>query len=112
MALTTTPRILGTAETRKRLPAILSEFRRRGADAAPVYIGSYRHADAVLIPAALAERIAPLIEDALLAERVRARLADPGVPVPGDEVVARLGLDGDALATERASLLAGLDPAG
>jgi len=102
------PHIMGTAETRKRLPAILDEFRKHGAQAEPVYIGSYRHADALLIPAALAARIAPLLEDVMIAERAKARLAEPFEPIPGDELVARLGLEESEISAETATLLAEL----
>jgi hypothetical protein len=105
----TTPHIMGTAETRKRLPAILDEFRRRGAGAEPVYIGSYRNADALLIPAALAAKIAPLLEDVMIAERAKARLAEPVETVSRDELVVRLGLDEAAISAETAALLAELD---
>lgn len=104
-----TPHIMGTAETRKKLPAILGEFRKHGAEAEPVYIGSYRHADALLIPAALAAKIAPLLEDVMIAERAKARPAEPFTPVSGDELVARLGLDETDISAETATLLAELN---
>jgi hypothetical protein len=110
MALVTTPHILGTAETRRTLPAILDRFRQQGADAEPVYIGAYRNADAVLLPAALAERIAPLLEDLMIAQRMKARLAARYEVVSGDDLVARLGLDEAALSDETAALLAELHP--
>ena len=110
MSIAATPHILGTAETRKMLPAILDRFRRQGADAEPVFIGSYRHADAVLIPVALAEKLAPVIEDLLIAERNIQRLNEPHETIHGDELVERLGLERVDLESDRAEVLMHLGP--
>ena len=97
--------VLGTAEARAALPAILERFREQGVDAAPVFIGSYRRADAVVISAALAERLAPLLEDLLLADVIRERLAALGAPISGDSVIDHLGLSRDELGVAKRLLL-------
>ena len=101
----TTPHVLGTAEARTSLPAILESFREHGEHAEPVFIGAYRQPEAVLISAALAQRIAPLIEDLLLADRLRERLAATDAATPGDDIVRNLGLDEADIASETAALL-------
>lgn len=106
MALASAPHIMGTAETRRKLPSILEAFRTAGNTAEPVFIGAYRHVEAVLLPAPLAEKLAPLIEDLLLAERARARAVDASLTISGDDMVQRLGLDESAISAETAALLA------
>jgi hypothetical protein len=91
-----------------KLLAILRGFRLRGVQARPVLIGSYRNADAVSIPAALAEKLAPLLEDLAIAERVTSRRGGSGAVVSGYDIVARLGLDETAVTAEHAALLAEL----
>lgn len=97
-------RVLGTAEARKELPAILERFRHEGAEAEPVFIGSYRRAEAVVLSAALAERLSVVLEDLILADRLRERLAASGEPIGGDIVEARLGLDRGEIDREKAAL--------
>ena len=105
MATISVPRrVLGTAEARTELSTILGRFRRDGVDAEPVFIGSYRQTDAVLISSALADRLAPLLEDLLLADRLRDRLAEGGQPISGDVVDAQFGFDLDQVAAETSRL--------
>jgi hypothetical protein len=57
------PEIASTSEVRERLPAIARAFRERGAAAAPVCFGSHRKPEAVILPAALFERLLPYLQD-------------------------------------------------
>jgi hypothetical protein len=100
----TSPRVLGTAEARKELPAILDRFRHDGLQAEPVFIGSYRHPEAVILSAEIVEQLAPWLEDMLLAERIRERIAVGGEQVSADAVKAQLGIGDDELATEKEAL--------
>ena len=61
---------------------------------------------ALLLPASMAEKLAPLIEDLLVAERSRARAVDGSLTISGDEIIRRLGLDDAAISAETADLLA------
>lgn len=98
--------VMGTSETRKKLPKILEAFRASGSAAEPVFIGAYRHIEAVLLPAALAEKLAPVIEDMVAAERARARSEQAGDTVSREDIVRRLGLDESTISEQTASLLA------
>lgn len=57
------PEIASTSEVRERLPSIARTFRERGAAAAPVCFGSHRRPEAVILPAALFERLLPYLQD-------------------------------------------------
>lgn len=97
----TSPRVLGTAEVRKELPAILDRFRHDGLQAEPVFIGSYRHPEAVILSAEIVEQLAPWLEDMLLAEQIRERVAVGGAPVPTDTVKAQMGIGDDEVEAEK-----------
>ena len=68
------PEVLPVAEARESLSKILDSFRRHGRDARPVFFGSRRQAEAVIVPMGLFEEILPVIEDVLIAQEVRARV--------------------------------------
>jgi hypothetical protein len=88
------PDVLPVGEARASLSRLLAVFREQGLEADPVFVGSHRRADAVLLPMALFEELAPLIEDILLAHEVRRRLAeDSGTRVGHDDLLAELGID-------------------
>ena len=57
------PEIETTTQVRARLTAITAEFREKGAAAAPVCFGSHRRPEAVIVPAALFERLLPFLRD-------------------------------------------------
>ena len=75
MIVKTLPDVLPVGEAREALSRILVGFRRDGLDARPVFFGSRRQAEAVIIPIRLFEEMAPFIEDVLIAREVRARRA-------------------------------------
>ncbi len=86
--------VLPTSEARAVLSPTLDRFRREGVTAAPVVFGSHRKPEGVLLPYAMFERLLPVIEDVLLAESVRQRLANPAPSEPFDEFVTdELGID-------------------
>jgi hypothetical protein len=62
-------------EAREALSKVLATFRREGRDARPVFFGSRRQAEAVIIPVELFEELVPLMEDMLIAREVQARRA-------------------------------------
>jgi antitoxin StbD len=88
------PDVLPVGQAREALSKVLDAFRRDGRDARPVFFGSRRQAEAVIIPIGLFEEMLPLVEDVLIAREVRARLAaDDGTRLSFDELVESVGLD-------------------
>ncbi|MCL2780927.1 MAG: type II toxin-antitoxin system Phd/YefM family antitoxin [Actinomycetia bacterium] len=91
--------VLPISAARTRLSAAADRFREDGIAAEPIVFGSHRKPEGVVIPFALFERLGDAIEDALLAELVRERLArDTGERVSFDQVCDDLGLDTAELA--------------
>ena len=92
------PDVLPVREARASLSRLLAVFREQGLDAEPVFLGSHRQADAVLLPMALFEELAPVIDDFLASQEVRRRLAaDTGERVTHAELLAELGIDARTL---------------
>ena len=92
------PEVLPVREARANLSRLLARFRERGIDAEPVFLGSHRQADAVLLPMALFEELAPVIDDFLASQEVRRRLAaDTGKRITHEELLAELGIDSGAI---------------
>lgn len=88
--------VLPTSEARRLLTAIAAEFRERGAASGPVLFGSRRRPEAAIVPYELIELLDPLIEDLVIAARVRERLAaDTGTRHSLKEVAAEFGLEID-----------------
>ncbi len=76
MALDFRPtKVLTTTEARESAPELARRFREQGIDSEIVYFGPHRRPDAAIVPAALLEALGPYLEDLIVAERVRARLA-------------------------------------
>ena len=84
-------RVLPTSEARGELSHTLERFRQEGAAATPMVFGSHRKPEGVVIPFELFEQLVPVLEDVVLAQLLRARLAEPGEPRPLDELVTELG---------------------
>lgn len=82
-------------EAREALSQVLDIFRREGLNARPVFFGSRRRAEAVIIPVELFEELVPLMEDVLIAREVRARLAahDGTTWLDFDSLVKESGFD-------------------
>lgn len=88
--------VLPTSEARKLLTVITAEFREHGTASGPVLFGSRRRPEAAIIPYELVELLDPIIEDLVIAARVRERLADDdGTRFSVDEVATRFDLDLD-----------------
>jgi antitoxin StbD len=85
--------VASVREARSALSSVLSRFRVEGVVAAPVVVGRRGEAEGVLVPFALFERLLPAVEEVVLVEAVRARLAERAASVDFDEFAARYGLD-------------------
>lgn len=89
------PEVMPVGEARDALSRVLAVFRREGRNARPVFFGSRRQAEAVIIPVELFEELVPLMEDVLIAREVRARLAarDGTTWLDFDSLVKESGFD-------------------
>ncbi len=83
--------VLPTSEVRAELSSTVLRFRKEGLTAAPVLFGSHRKPEGVLLPFSLFERLIPEIEEILLAERVRERLAEGAKGLPLEKLIKELG---------------------
>ncbi|MGH3370293.1 MAG: hypothetical protein ACRDPR_09845 [Nocardioidaceae bacterium] len=101
--------VLTTTEARTQLPSLAESFRTEGVEAGVVFFGPHRHPDGAIVPAALLEALAPYLEDLVVAERVRQRLADDtGERLSLRQLDERLGLDRADVESEAAALRAEL----
>ena len=88
--------VLPTSEARRLLTAITAEFREHGVASGPVLFGSHRRPEAAIVPYELVALLDPVIEDLVIAARVRERLAeDDGTRFSLEEVATELGLEAD-----------------
>lgn len=94
MATRSTPiEVLPTSEARALLTSITRQFREHGAACGPVLFGSHRVPEAAVIPYELVELLDPIIEDLVIAARIRERrAADDGVRYNLDEAADELGI--------------------
>jgi len=83
--------VLPTSEARAELSSIVMRFRKEGISSAPVLFGSHRKPEGVMLPFSLFERLIPEIEEILLAERVRERLAEGTESLPLEKLIKDLG---------------------
>ncbi len=84
--------VLPTSEARASLTQITAGFREHGAAAGLVVFGSRRVPEAAVVPYELIEYLDPIIEDLVIAARLRERLgADDGTRYSIDEVAESLG---------------------
>lgn len=95
--MATAPReVLPTSEARAALTTIAAEFRENGTAAGIVVFGSRRVPEAAVVPYELIELLDPVIEDLVVAARVRERVAtDNGDRMSLADVVARFNIDLD-----------------
>lgn len=78
------------------MTAITAGFREQGVAAGIVVFGNRRVPEAAVVPYELVELLDPIIEDLVIAARVRERLAnDDGERFSLDAVAAELGIDLD-----------------
>ena len=88
--------VLPTSEVRKYLTSITAVFREHGAASGPVLFGSRRKPEAAIVPYELIELLDPIVEDLVIAARVRERLAaDDGTRHTVEDVATSLGLELD-----------------
>ncbi len=93
--MTAIPRqeVLPVSEARACLTEITAIFRKEGAAAGIVVFGNRRVPEAAIVPWEIIEMLDPIIEDMVIATRIRARdAADTGVRYTLDEVLEELGL--------------------
>ncbi|MCU1350903.1 MAG: hypothetical protein JWM05_112, partial [Acidimicrobiales bacterium] len=75
---------------------ITAAFREQGAAAGIVIFGNRRVPEAAVVPYELVELLDPIIEDLVIAARVRERLAaDEGERFSLEDVAAEFGIDLD-----------------
>ena len=85
------PEVLPVNEARTNLSRLLAGFREQGLCAEPVFVGSHRRPEGVLVSIELFDEMAPFIEDVLIAREARRRLARrSGDLVTHDELLAEL----------------------
>jgi hypothetical protein len=85
--------VIPTSEARAELTSITAEFRAHGAAAGIVVFGNRRVPEAAVVPFELIDLLDPVIEDLVIAARVRERLdQDDGRRFTVDEVADELGL--------------------
>lgn len=88
------PEVIPVSEARAGLSRTLATFREQGAAARPVFVGAHRRAEGVLLPMALFNELAPLLEDVLIAKVVRDRLRqDTGERVSHEDLLAELAVE-------------------
>jgi hypothetical protein len=83
--------ILPTSEARSLLSSTVSRFRKEGISAAPLLFGNHRRPEGVVLPFELFEKLLPEIDDILLTERIRARLAEGAESLPLEQLIEELG---------------------
>jgi hypothetical protein len=85
--------VLTTREARKHLSDFLKEARQPGPGTVRFY-GAQRKAEAAIMPADLAESLLDLMDDVVIAERIRDRTEnEPRVSGTVEEFLAGAGLD-------------------
>lgn len=85
--------VLPVSEARACLTEITAIFRKEGASAGIVVFGNRRVPEAAIVPYEIIELLDPIIEDMVIATRIRARdAADTGVRYSLEEVLSELGL--------------------
>ena len=85
--------VLPVSEARACLTEITAIFRKEGAAAGIVVFGNRRVPEAAIVPWEIIELLDPIIEDMVIATRIRARDAvDTGVRYSLEEVLEELGL--------------------
>jgi PHD/YefM family antitoxin component YafN of YafNO toxin-antitoxin module len=86
--------VLPTREARKRLSGFLRESREHGIDADPVFFGSHRKPEAVVLSYAAYEELVDALDDALISREVAARDAkDSGKRMELVDLIRSQGFD-------------------
>ena len=88
--------VLPVSEARACLTEITAIFRKEGAAAGIVVFGNRRVPEAAIVPYEIIELLDPIIEDMVIATRIRARdAADTGVRYTLEEIAAKYGFGED-----------------
>ena len=86
------PEIMSAADARKDLPSITERFRNQGAEAPPVFFGSHRKPEAVLMSMQRYEVIMSVLEDQLLGDLIQQRLSQSSKDVPLEDAIKKSGV--------------------
>ena len=84
------PEALTLTQARSQVSQTVNRFRREGITSPPVIFGHHRKPEGVTLPYEMYEALLPAIEEVLLVETVRARLA--GATATWGEVLADLNI--------------------
>jgi PHD/YefM family antitoxin component YafN of YafNO toxin-antitoxin module len=84
--------VLPTSEARSELSSIISRFRTEGSDSTPIYFGSHRKPEGVILPYSLWQELLEQLENIEIENIVLERTSDKSNPQPFDELVRKLGL--------------------
>lgn len=84
--------VLPTSEARSELSAIVSRFRAEGSDSTPIYFGSHRKPEGVILPYSLWQELLETLENIEIENIVNERASDNSNPKPFDEIVKKLEL--------------------
>ena len=96
------PAVITSADARKDLPSITARFRQEGIDADPVFYGSHRKPEAVLMSMQRYEALMSALEDRMLQNLIRERLTRPHRWLTEDELMERLGITAEDVAKSQA----------
>lgn len=84
--------VITAADARKALPSITAKFREQGVDAEPVFYGSHRKPEAVLMSMQRYEAIMSALEDRFLQTLIKERLSRPHRWITEEELMQQLGI--------------------
>lgn len=95
--------VLSTREAREHLSHILDEVRRLGAAAPVRYYGAHRRPEAAVMSGELAASLLELMDEVVILDEVRARLAEPSRSGTVEDFLQGTGLDVAELRAKRAT---------
>jgi len=84
--------VLPTSEARSELSAIVSRFRSEGSDSTPIYFGSHRKPEGVILPYSLWQELLEQLENMEIENMVHERTWDKSDPRPFEEIIKKLDL--------------------
>lgn len=84
--------VLPTSEARSELSSIISRFRAEGSDSTPIYFGSHRKPEGVILPYSLWQELLEQLENMEIENTVHERISDKSSAKPFDEIIKKLEL--------------------
>ncbi len=84
--------VLPTSEARSELSSIISRFRAEGSDSTPIYFGSHRKPEGVILPYSLWQELLEQLENMEIENTVHERTSDKSGSKPFDEIIKKLEL--------------------